>query len=207
VRTLARILYDGRRPQAVTVDKILAVQVDAEPALRTVPAVGTVRRLRALRAIGWTNNVLAPRLGVDEDCVSRIAFGHRDTVRRSTAAKAEALYRELSEHPAPVTPHTSATRTRARMQSWFPPIAWDAELLDDPDALPCLLPAVEPVDRVLELHVQHLVAGHPVKPTAEAVREVMRRMPDAKAAEIARVAQTTAARVSNLRASVRRAAA
>lgn len=205
-RTLGRLLYEGGRPLADTVDKILAVQPGADPALRGVPALGTVRRLRALRTLGWTNTSLAPRLGVDPDAVSKVTYGYRELVRRSTAASAAAVYAELSELRPPALPGAAATRTRARQQLWFPPIAWDDDVLDDADALPCLLPPVEPVDRDLELLVQHLAAGHPVEPTTAAVEEVIRRMPNAKPAEIAPIARRPARAVANLRARMKAAA-
>lgn len=206
MRTVFRIVYNGTRPTAETVDKILAVQPTAPPAQRWIPALGTRRRLQALRAIGWSNLHLSKRLNMSELSASQLAMGRRDSVMRATARAIAAMYADLSERQAPMSAGEARNRTFAQRRSWFPPIAWEPELLDDPDALPCLLPPVEPVDRELELHVQHLVAGHPVVPTSEAVKEIIRRMPGATGAEMARAAQTTTDRVFNLRSAMRRTA-
>lgn len=201
-RTVYKIVWNGRRPMAATVEKILAVQPTDPPADRGVPPIGPARRLQALRAIGWSNVLLTDRLGITPTAGSALVMGRREWVMRSTAAAVAALYAELSEQPAVKSAGASRNRTYARQRGWFPPIAWEPETIDDPDGLPCLLPPVEPVDRDLELRVQHLVAGHPVEPTVDAIREIIHRAPDRKVGEIARMAQTTPGRVSNLKRSL-----
>lgn len=179
-----------------TVAAVLAVELD-EARPYWVDPTGSHRRAKALVALGWPLGGLADRLGLSASNWFRSRHGKQFDPK--SAEKITALYNELSM----VIPEDSTASRRARNRAvrdcWFKPLAWDDERLDDPDALPCLLPPVGPVARDLELLVQHLVAGHPVEPTVDAIREVIRRMPDAKTAEIARLAQTTPGRVSNLK--------
>lgn len=196
-----------RRVRTETAAGILAVPLDTPVAGKTLlDRVGTQRRGRALAALGWSVTDQAGELGwLVSNYYSLITV--RPSVTADTARLVAHLYDRWAMTPPPQSVRAERARRAAVRHGWFRPLAWDEETLDDPDALPCLLPAVEPVDRELELHVQHLAAGHPVKSTPDAVREVIRRMPGARCAEVAGVAQTTAARVNNLRLAMRRAAA
>jgi hypothetical protein len=179
---------------------LLALPVGAPPppqSGRYVPSVGTHRRVHALTALGWSLSYQAKRIGMPQTQMTRTIVN--PTLEPKTADRVRGLYDELSlELPKP-SHWVTRVREVARLAGRFPPLAWDDETIDDPDAIPCLLPPVEPVDRELELLVQHLVAGHPVEPTVDAIREVIRRAPDRKVAEVARLAQTTPGRVSNIK--------
>lgn len=128
-------LIARRRKLRTTADvarKILAVSVPAatEASQCLVPAVGTQRRLRALTAIGYTNVFIAGRLGMNETNVSRI---HRhDRVCAWLAARADELFRELQLIPGP----SVRARNTARKNGWPPPLAWDEDQIDNPDATP-----------------------------------------------------------------------
>lgn len=198
-RTLARVLYEGKRLHAATADRVLAISPAATPAMWGAPAVGIVRRLRALRADGRNNTVLAAAVGVDRNNLSQITLGYREQVVRSTAAAVRDLYAMLADQPPEPTAFVRRTIQEARLSGWFRPGAWDPETIDDPDAPPCLLPPVAPVDRDLELLVQHIVAGHPAKVTRQARYELIRRMPDRPSGEIAVIAQCSVQNVSGIR--------
>jgi transcriptional regulator with XRE-family HTH domain len=198
LRTVWRLLYEGTRPTAATAERILAVTADVGPAERWAPVLGTARRLQALRAIGWSNELLANRLGIVPTSASQLALMRRPSVRHVTAAATADLYEELSEVFPPMSASESRNRTFARERAWFPPIAWEPGTLDDPEALPCLLPAVEPVGRDLELAVQHVVAGHVAEPSREVIAEIARRMPDRRPREIAVVARCSPSLISHL---------
>jgi hypothetical protein len=197
-QTVWKILYAGRQPTAVTVERILAVQPSAGRADWLAPPTGVARRLQALRAAGWPNELIAERVGITQTAASALALERRRALPQNAAA-IRVVYADLADRRPSMTVTARRNRTYGRQRRWFQPGAWDADTLDDPEALPCLLPPVEPVARELELLVQHLVAGHPVEPTVGAIREVIRRAPDRKVAELARLAQTTPGRVSNIK--------
>lgn len=92
---------------------------------------GTVRRLRALAAIGWGTTDLGERLGVTPQAIAQLRYGDRAHVYRETAARITALYDELSM--APRVDHVGRkVSAHARRMGWLPPLAYDDELIDDP---------------------------------------------------------------------------
>lgn len=101
----------------------------------TQPGVGTVRRVKALCAIGWTQGELAARLGVTRSRVSNIIRNTRGVVLIDTARKVADLYDELSM-VVPVGREATRARKQAAAKRWAPPLAWDDETIDDPKARP-----------------------------------------------------------------------
>ena len=139
---MSKLLWGKRRPdgtrtptqrvQAETAQRILAVQLElADHAL--IDSTGTVRRIRALIAIGWTQAHLAARLGVTPQNFW-FASGARPQVTAVTARAVRALYDELSMTPAPDGPGASRARQYAAARRWVPPLAWDDDRIDDPAA-------------------------------------------------------------------------
>lgn len=130
----------SRKLQPATAAALLGVSLEAFDDLERhlegdrVPAAGTLRRLGALRALGWPETVLAKRLGV-----KRIRVGEDGWVRRRVARAVRELYDELSMIPGP----SQRTRARAVRVGLVPPLAWDDETLDDPDAAPAPGPALD----------------------------------------------------------------
>ncbi len=142
--TVYYVLF-GRRGQAprrirhTTAEAILAVRPEtpAGPPLTirrggtTVDPTGTRRRLQALVAIGYTQRDLAARLGITPPRLSNLAT-LTDPIRLARARQVEALYAALS-----MTPGLSGkARGRAERLGWQPPLAWDDDTIDDPQALP-----------------------------------------------------------------------
>ena len=107
-----------------------------------VPIAGTRRRLRALAAIGWSQRELAPHFGVTSQAVWQ--WMQRPTLRcvtTDTRARAIAVYNKLWDQPPPAdTPKRQAAVAlsirRAKAAGWAPPMAWDDDQLDQPDAQP-----------------------------------------------------------------------
>lgn len=102
-------------------------------------ATGTVRRLQALSAVGWSRSRLARRLGMSPRNMSRLIRGSR--VRFETARAVRGLYDELwATAPPAGTRGDSISAARARnvaeRSGWPPPMAWDDDLIDDPAARP-----------------------------------------------------------------------
>jgi transcriptional regulator with XRE-family HTH domain len=145
--TVSKLLFGkggrlpSRRIRPETAEAILAVHV-APASLgqgALVPADGTRRRLQALVAIGWSQARLADRLGMTPSNFGS-ALG-RDRVTAATARTVERLYDDLWNRPPPEPDQhsrISASRARnyARARGWAPPLAWDDDEMDDPDARP-----------------------------------------------------------------------
>lgn len=86
----------------------------------TVSALGTQRRINALQAIGWTQELLAERGGWrNADDVNEIMKRKRVTLR--TARRVDDLYRKLESTRGP---SNIATLYAAR-QGWATPACWD----------------------------------------------------------------------------------
>lgn len=135
---------DGLPQQNITPDvaaKILAVKASLETASNgaALDATGTLRRLHALHARGWSRRALADELGVANYALSYIE--ERGTVTGSMARAIRALYDRLwDQAPPSVTQQERAAVTStlrwAERNWWQPPAAWDDETIDDPTARP-----------------------------------------------------------------------
>lgn len=159
-----------RRPQRKVMpevrDRIFAVPLDAEPAPGTrVDPTGTRRRLEALVALGWSQAQLAERLGM-----ARANFGktlRAEHVLKSTADRVRALFDELWDATPPASTHrqkiaVARSRRIAAERGWLPPLAWDDDTIDDPDAQPLDNPVAgdEPDGHdVDEIAVERLMHG------------------------------------------------
>lgn len=99
----------------------------------TTDATGTVRRLRALQALGWSTAALAHHTTLTRGQIAQLVkHQHRARVYVATARAVTNLYDRLSMTPGPSQPVAS----RARLKQWAPPLAWDDHDLDDPTAHP-----------------------------------------------------------------------
>lgn len=155
-----------------------------------VNAIGTNRRLQALSAIGWSANTIAKRFGMSECAVSR---WYRSTlVTPATAAKVARWYDDLCMSvPQPTTVQArysiSSTKGKARVAGWAPPLAWDDDTIDDPDASPTFdvvdrtQPGKRrgkgvPIDRYDESVIENAVAGAKPRMSTPERHEAIRRM-------------------------------
>lgn len=129
--------YDTIRVE--TEQKLLAVPLPGAPfavasGRSRVDSTGTVRRLRALIAMGYTQKFLAHRLGTHEPNLAQIVIGNHPLVLARTGRQVQELYRELSQQlPDPLS--TRSVR-RAKANGWLAPIWWDDDTIDDPAANP-----------------------------------------------------------------------
>lgn len=103
-----------------------------QPAM--VDSVGVVRRRQALAVMGYGLPELAPHFGVSPRAVSN--YMSRGRVHRSTLARWRQVYDLLSMTPGP----NGKARVDALRRGWVPPLAWDDDTIDDPDATPDLGP-------------------------------------------------------------------
>lgn len=178
---------------------LLAVPLDAPlPDKAVVDGTGTRRMAQALFAMGWTFKLQAEERGqtlANQAGLARsprvIAATHRDMVR---------LYTAWSTSAPPDTWQAGKARKHALRQQWFGPGAWDEGTIDDPAALPCLLPATgEPDPLVDELLIQQFIAGFDVRLPWRGKVEVVHRMRDTPPAEIAELLQVGVQSISTMR--------
>lgn len=137
----------GDRVQARVEAKVLSIPIPASVvAGGCVPAIGSVRKLQALAAMGWPFSLLGPRVGHGQQYLSQILA--RESVWSRTAAVIDSLYRELSMVPGP----SQFVRDRARRLGWVTALAWDD--IDDPTEQPNLGAHVRLTaeERISELH-------------------------------------------------------
>lgn len=110
---------------------------------RMVPALGAVRRIQALLAMGYRFSDLATEMGVSVSRVHQLAhyFRWQRQVNIETDQAIRALYRRLCARPAPRRSEAMMARHArvAQRNGWAPPLAWATDAaLDDPDAQPNL---------------------------------------------------------------------
>ncbi|MFE3487497.1 hypothetical protein [Streptomyces griseus] len=127
-----REIASGRLTQISpkTQAKIMAIRPAATGG-QYIDSTGTVRRVRALIALGYTLIDIAESANVAVARVQTLAAGY-PSLRRTVAERITNAYQELSE--------TSGTNTRAknraRTNGWAPPATWDDDTIDDPLAHP-----------------------------------------------------------------------
>lgn len=96
-----------------------------------VDSTGTVRRIRALMAIGWRYCDIDTAAGHPS---ARASWAHnvvtQDKVHIDTAEKVAAVYERLCMTPGP----SSRVRNLAARRGWPPPLAWD-DIETDPEPL------------------------------------------------------------------------
>lgn len=112
---------------------------------RSIPIIGTRRRIQALSALGYSYNQIGAAIGVDRTLIMRWArASDRVTVHATTANKIAAAYDRLCmKIPDNSNNRLEHFRLMARRKGWAPPLAWDD--IDDPNEHPPGYPQT-PVD-------------------------------------------------------------
>jgi plasmid maintenance system antidote protein VapI len=132
-RTINDIVHGAPAVAKTTASAVLSIPIGAPPMdARHIDPTGSVRRVRALVAIGWPIAQLAPRFGLYETALGRIANGRHPQIRADTAAVIAREYRRLARIPGPST----RARNDAARKGWAGPTAWDDNSIDDPDTRP-----------------------------------------------------------------------
>jgi hypothetical protein len=128
------------RPE--TERRLLAVEFTSAPAspLSMVSALGSRRRLQALRANGWPGQRLADQMRVPRQTVGIVVQGRQQFVMARTARDIAELYEFLHDQDplnAGVSPTTvERTAQAAEQADWAPPRAWVGLDIGDPAAEP-----------------------------------------------------------------------
>lgn len=135
----------------------------ATEAVSRVNAVGTRRRLQALRRLGWTIAQLAELTRLHPHTIRAVSNDRNRTVTMATATAVQDAYDATWDRP-PQTRTAEELRAveQARLHAiemgWAPAMAWDD--IDDPDEAPQgVRPLLEPVHVTAEEAVQLLQAG------------------------------------------------
>jgi transcriptional regulator with XRE-family HTH domain len=117
-----------------TANRILAIplEVDNRGYGVRIDSTGSLRRLRALQAIGWTQTEIAHRIGWTLQNLNRYFISDPARINRGTAVTIAKVFNELQLIPGP----SERSRRHARKNGWAPPLAWDEDTIDDPAATP-----------------------------------------------------------------------
>lgn len=144
---VGRLLFGRRRRtnlrqqthlSAANARALLAVHPDPLPGAY-VPAIGVHRRVQALNAIGWSDRRIALDLGLIPGNFASMMRQPLVTHRRHLDVVA--LYERLwATTPPQATRYERQgvirTLNRARKNGYPPPMAWDDDTIDDPNATP-----------------------------------------------------------------------
>ena len=127
-----RDIAKGRilRVTQTTHTKVMAVRPEPTGG-QYVDATGSIRRARALHAIGHTALAIAEAAGTSRTRILPLLDGH-PRLRRSLAVRIEAAYAKLANQPG----DNARARNRSAREGWAPPGAWDDDSIDDPAAHP-----------------------------------------------------------------------
>lgn len=132
-----------------------------------VPAIGAIRRLHALHAIGYSTRDLAHRLAVPQQAVSAIT--KRTRIYGSTWLRIRDLYDQLSGLPGP----SDAARHRAALRNLAAPLAWEGTDIDHPDAVPDPGPAVTDDSHIDEVLLRRVLTGEHEGPIPRPIRKAV----------------------------------
>jgi len=97
-----------------------------------VPAIGTVRRLRALIAIGHDPADIGQQIDLTDVELAELLCGAPVMVDAAVARRAADLFAELQMTPGPC----AVCRDEAVQHGWSAPLAWDEHSIDNPGAAP-----------------------------------------------------------------------
>lgn len=170
--TLDRIRAAGQDGTMLTFTAELLLSVPV-PVPVTGGQLGSVRRLKALAAVGWTLRGLSAELGVDHHGVARIVAG-----RRATTAQLDRAVRELYDRLYATDGPSRHAAARAKRLGWAPPQAWASDAdLDSPlagparPAPPCRTLGARRRTEVDREIVRRLCGGEPAGRATRAERE------------------------------------
>lgn len=130
-------IYSGQRKTIYrdTHNKIMAVRPPAQgDPWQNIDATGSIRRVRALCAIGHSYRVIAEAAHSSHTRIAIVATGTQRTIRRGYADRIDRAYQQLATTPAPRNKYTARTRNNAKAHGWRDPLWWeDYGHIDDPD--------------------------------------------------------------------------
>lgn len=102
----------------------------------SIDATGTRRRLQALGIMGYGWQAISARTGLAANNLGEVAQGKITRLRSNTVEKIKALYDELSMVHPENTRGAKMIRNRFAKRGWAPPLCWDEESIENPEAWP-----------------------------------------------------------------------
>lgn len=140
---------------------------------RMVPAIGTRRRIQALKALGHSGADIAKPLGVTYQAVHKLEHGTSDKVFAATAEKVAVVFEQMCMVPA-IGYHQRRMRNQALARGYLPPLAWD-DIDNDPEP-PTVETAGNWEDQIDHAVVRRILDGdkRPRKLTHAEVAEIVR---------------------------------
>jgi hypothetical protein len=137
-----------------------------------IDPTGTVRRIRALYALGWSGSEIGKRIGRSEEWTRHIES--RTAVSTKTALTVADLYERLCM-TIPDSPYAERVRDMARARGCLPPLAWDN--IDDPNERPRVVAQrYTPSTDLDPIAVERAMAGDRVRLTRAERFEVVTRL-------------------------------
>ncbi len=121
----------GRIP-AAEARHILELPTPAQTGATEVPAVGSIRRLRALFSLGHDADSLGQKLDLPAGDVWQIMTGDPTVIAVGLARRVAAVFDEWQMRPG----QNRECRDAAATRGWAPPLAWDELSIDNPAAEP-----------------------------------------------------------------------
>lgn len=115
-----------------TAQRIMTVRGVSQATSGNVSSLGSVRRIRALYALGHYQYEIAALTGLSRDCISDLAAGQWLSLSMDRDRSIRRAYDVLGMRVGA----SWKTRRWAEERGWAPPLAWDEETIDDPKALP-----------------------------------------------------------------------
>ncbi len=114
---------------------------------RHVPAIGAIRRARALAVLGHSNRAVAAAApGLDPQHVQELRRAKNANISRANHWRMMVAYRHLSRQPPTGTAQSVALiRNIAAREDWIGPDEWEPGELDDPNADPRAVDDATPV--------------------------------------------------------------
>jgi hypothetical protein len=125
-----RYIFGGQPTvQRDNAQRLLAIRPEHSP---RVPAIGCIRRIKALSRAGYTVEWTRQQAGCSHRHIYEILNGTVELVDRRLAERFAEIYRRHEGTTGPSNP----ARIAARSKGWHGPEAWDPDTIDDPDATP-----------------------------------------------------------------------
>jgi hypothetical protein len=136
----------------------------------TLPTFTVQRRIHALQALGWRASDIAKAAGLNTpQALLNMVEPERTIVRRDSYERICRAYDQLSMQQGP----SEITARRAARRGWLPPLVWDDDTIDNPDAKPAM-PANQR-DTIDEVLIQRALNGIRVKANPAERAEIERR--------------------------------
>lgn len=162
-RCLSTINHDRPRYPLghATAKAIVAINPGDAPTQGHVSGEPARRRLRALARLGWSSTAIVAEMTAagtpapHQTALNKLRSGEHHRAEPETDRFARLAYDHLSMRVPPSGCSATITRNKAAKLGWLPPLAWDDDQLDDPDATPH---ASMPVD-LDEVAVQRCAEG------------------------------------------------